>query len=773
MVHVFARSTTTRCAATVGIAVVLTTALYVLPSSGFAAIEASVGTNPVVRMSTATSGSQANGTIGSTCISDDGRYVAFESNSSNLTSGDTNNRPDVFVKDAATGILQQVSASPTGVPGDGESELPAISSDGRFVAFDSASNNLLPGKVAEFDVLVRDMTTGALVRASADASGVAGNGDSYRASISADGRYVAFESEASNLVPNDTNSGWDVFVKDMLTGEIRRVSTDSSGAEVHWGAIRASISADARYVAFEFGGPNLVPDDTNQRDDVFVKDLVTGETTRVSVHESGAQPWGFNCWMSSISDSGRFVAFVTRASLVAADTNGLNDVYVRDRIAGTTQRVSTSSAGTQGNAAVALRAAMAGDRYVTFSTDASNLVPGDTNGCSDVFVKDLMTGVTRRVSTGSAGGQVAAPSLAFDISATGRYVAFASSGSNLVAADTNGRSDIFRKDALFLTRVAGNDRFDTAARLARKGWDPTGSKAWTGVKHVIVANGESGKEADPIGAAGLAGAYNCPVLLTAGAKLPSSTRAVITEIALKNPGVAVHLIGGKSVVPEARWNEIKAIRGVSATLDRVSGDDRYLTSAAIANAIVSVKGAAAMKGFILIAADNPSAFFDALAVSPFSYANTMPMLSVRKGSVPAAISRVMNSAELKAKPRYAASSATYIGAGALSSATRMTTSSNRYAAARDIASFGAASSRRWASPVNTGLAAGLPDALAGGAFLGKGRGVMLFTDSSKAVQAATKGYITAEKRVIEDGWVIGGTTVLPTAQEASFRNLLN
>jgi len=226
-------------------------------------------------------------------------------------------------------------------------------------------------------------------------------------------------------------------------------------------------------------------------------------------------------------------------------------------------------------------------------------------------------------------------------------------------------------------------------------------------------------------------------------------------------------------VPDARWDEIRKIPGVSSAKDRISGADRYATSAAIANRIVSVAGTGTVEGVILIAGDNPAAFYDALAASPVAYARTMPMLSVRKGSIPTSVKNALKSAALKDKPRYAASSATYIGTTAAAGATRLTTSSDRYTAATKIASFVTGPAHSWTSMQDTALASTLPDALTGGAFLGRVGGVMLFTGSSSAIQSTSRNYISGARLSITDGWVLGGTTVVPTSQETAFRKLLN
>ncbi len=342
--------------------------------------------------------------------------------------------------------------------------------------------------------------------------------------------------------------------------------------------------------------------------------------------------------------------------------------------------------------------------------------------------------------------------------------------SNVTASHTIGAT--FARTVRPVTRAYGSDRYGTAAALARKGWDPTGKLAWSGVKHIIVANGEPGKESDPLSAAGLAGVYDAPVLTVQVGKVPGATKTAITEIAKKNPGVRIHIVGGTAVVPDARWNDIKRIPGVSQVKDRFAGRDRYETSALMATRMVSVKGAAAVNGVILIAGDNPSAFYDALAASPVAYAQTMPMLSVKKGGVPTSVGNVLKSAALKGKPRYAASSATYIGSVPAAGATRMTTSSNRFTAATQIAKF-VAVDRTWTSRADTALASKLPDALTGGAFLGRMGGIMLFTESSAGIQSTSKTFITTHKAKIDQGWVIGGTAVVPIAQETSFRSLLN
>jgi len=321
-----------------------------------------------------------------------------------------------------------------------------------------------------------------------------------------------------------------------------------------------------------------------------------------------------------------------------------------------------------------------------------------------------------------------------------------------------------------VTRIAGRNRYETAEQIARKGWDPDGDMSWDNVTDIIIANGEAGKEADPVTAAGLAGAYDAPVLLTQASVLPPSTKKVITEIALKNPGVQIHIIGGTKVVPDARWKNMKAIKGVSALEHRVAGKDRFETSVKIAEEIIEVYGADGLGGFILIAGDNPAAFYDGLAASPISYINQMPMLSVMKNSVPPSVAGLLKKAELKDYDRFAASSSTYIGSVPGKGAIRMAKSQNRYTAAAEIADF--ALIEGMTGEQDVALASGLADALTGGAFVGRRYGVLLFTDTSKSMQYSPKNFIGDYAGLIMDGWVIGGTAVLQPAQETTFRNLI-
>ncbi len=399
------------------------------------------------RVSVSSTGEQANGDSAFPALSADGRFVGFESSASDLVPGDTNGFTDIFVHDRQTGETSRVNVSSTGEQANGNSSSRSISADGRFVAFESSASNLVPGDTNGYrDVFVHDRQTGETSRVSVSSTDQQGNDASRNPSVSADGRFVAFESSASNLVPGDTNGFRDIFVHDRQTGETSRVSVSSTGQQGNDASLAPSTSADGRFVAFESSASDLVPGDTNGYRDVFVHDRQTGETSLVSVSSTGEQGNGTS-FEPSISADGRFVAFRSAASdLVPGDTNDKWDIFVHDRQTGQTSRVSVSSTGQQGNSHSGSPTISADGRFVGFESSASNLVPGDTNGEPDIFVHDRQTGQTSRVSVSSTGQQGNNLSWLPSISADGRFVAFSSAASDLVPGDTNGTFDIFVHD---------------------------------------------------------------------------------------------------------------------------------------------------------------------------------------------------------------------------------------------------------------------------------------------------------------------------------------
>jgi Tol biopolymer transport system component len=344
------------------------------------------------RISLSSTGVQSNANSSSPWISADGRFVTFVTTASNLVANDTNNVLDVFVHDRNTRITTRVSVDSAGSEGNGYCLNPSISANGQFVAFESEASNLVASDTNGLrDVFVHDRNTGITTRVSVDSAGNQSEGLSERPQISANGRYVAFNSWAANLVAGDTTIT-DVFVHDRNTRATTRVSVDSAGHPANADSWRPSISADGRYISFNSYASNLVAGDTNTYVDIFVHDRSTGKTTRANVSSTGVQANGPGDY-SATTGVGRYVAFESGANnLVAGDTNNGSDIFVRDLVAGTTRRVSLDAFGAEANdysIGVERGALSADGRYVAFASYATNLAPDDVNGKRDVFVRAI------------------------------------------------------------------------------------------------------------------------------------------------------------------------------------------------------------------------------------------------------------------------------------------------------------------------------------------------------------------------------------------------
>lgn len=350
-------------------------------------------TGETTRVSVDSAGNQGNGQSGfeNTAISADGRYVLFSSWSSNLVAGDTNNHNDLFLHDRTTGETKRISLDAQGQQVFGNTDDGVLSADVRFAAGDSDAVQLWsPDTNNEEDVYVFDLVTGRPTCVSVTPSGQTSNQESLKPAISADGRWVAFSSSGSDLVSGDTNGHWDIFLRDLRLARTWRVSVDSAGNQADGPSdfFDVSISADGRYVSFQSQASNLVTGDTNGVQDVFVHDHRTGKTVRVSVDSHGNQANGF-CEFGYLSGDGRFVTFASDAdNLVAGDTNGQRDIFLHDRTTGQTTLVSLDSAGRQSDGGSTRPRLTPDGRFVVFQSAAGNLDPADSNGVIDVFLRD-------------------------------------------------------------------------------------------------------------------------------------------------------------------------------------------------------------------------------------------------------------------------------------------------------------------------------------------------------------------------------------------------
>lgn len=416
------------------------------------------GAQSVTRVTVSSEGAQGNNYSFTPRLSRDGRLAVFPSDAFNLVAGDTNSIRDIFVRDRASAQTQRVNISSEGAQAANFTQFitsGSISADGKFAAFGSTASNLVPDDTNNAsDVFVRDLQTGVTTRVSVSSAGAQSNASSSSfvcpPHLSADGRFVVFESRASNLVAGDTNNTGDVFVHDRQTGETTRVSVTSAGDQGDRLSDYPSISADGRLVAFRSSARNLVLEDTNNTSDAFVHDRLTGLTSRVSVSSEGQQGNADSANSLSapmLSADGRFVVFQSNATnLVVDDTNNASDAFVHDRVTAETARVSLGSTGEQANAHSFRPTISADGRLVAFESRATNLVPGDANDSYDIFVRDRQVGRTRLVSVSSAGVQANDDCLEGWISADGTHVGYVSRASNLVPGDTNTFGDGFVRD---------------------------------------------------------------------------------------------------------------------------------------------------------------------------------------------------------------------------------------------------------------------------------------------------------------------------------------
>lgn len=395
-------------------------------------------------VSVASNGVQGTGRSWGGVLNSNGRYVAFESYSSSLTDGDNNASCDVFVHDRVTDKTTVVSVASDGSPGNDHSHDPSLSDDGRYLTFGSfASNFFAEDANGAMDIFLHDRNTLQTSIVSVSNGGFLGNGRSSNPIISANGRYIAFSSEASNLVENDTNNAEDVFLYDHLTGEISRISVSSDGEEGNDSSILQSLSKEGRFIGFSSVASNLVDGDLNGCSDAFIHDRQTGETSLISVASDGTQ--GNNdSFPESLSADGRYVSFASYASnLVSEDINNSLDVFIHDRVTRETEKVSVSSGATQGNEESWDSDISADGRFVAFVSRADNLVIADDNNKYDIFVHDRTLSETFRVSVSRDNLEGDDDSMFPSFSSDGRFIVFSSLAGNLVDEDSDLNYDVF------------------------------------------------------------------------------------------------------------------------------------------------------------------------------------------------------------------------------------------------------------------------------------------------------------------------------------------
>jgi hypothetical protein len=398
----------------------------------------------VQRISINSAAVQGNGSSEWPAISRDSRYIVYHSFAANLVPNDTNNTQDVFLYDRQTRTTKRVSLGPGGVQGNNRSSFADLSSNGRYIVYHSEATNLVPNDANNaWDVFFYDHIAGAIEHISVSSAGAQANATSIFPDISGGGRFVVFYSQATNLVPNDTNGVDDIFLHDRLTDTTERISVSSSGLQSNGPSIFPDISADGRFIVYESDADNLVPNDTNNATDIFLNDRINQTTERISLNSNEQQING-NSSYAIIAADNRHVTYVSYASDADPDDpNTIGDIYVRDLTAGTTELITYGYNNQPANGESHYPVLSSDGRYIAYHSEATNLVTGDTNNAADVFIYDRQIGTTRRLSISSTGSQGNGNSVDISISGDGRFLAFQSHATNLVSNDTNAVPDIF------------------------------------------------------------------------------------------------------------------------------------------------------------------------------------------------------------------------------------------------------------------------------------------------------------------------------------------
>jgi len=707
------------------------------------------------RVSVTSAGGEGSGQSDFPDISGDGGFVAFQSTAPDLVPNDSNGAVDVFVYETATGLTKRVSLDGSDHQLGGESKSPSINGDGSLVAFQSEAD--VPGTgdtTAVWDIFLRDIGAGSIELVSLSSAQEPGNYQSRDPAISSNGNRVAFVSAATNLAGTDSGDHDDVYVRDLYTTTTRRVSETGAGAEGTGESAAPSISADGRYVAFQSTAPNLVPNDTNTALDVFVYDWNADSIELVSVNSEGEQG-NMRSLKPSISGDGRFVAFHSDATnLVPGDGNGSTDVFVRDRQTGTTVRVSVSSSGTEGDGRSEFASISADGTRVAFYSSATNLVGGDNNGKEDVFLHDLSTGATDRVSSAAGGYPADGHSRNPALDATGGAIVFDSYASDIVAADTNDDSDVFlaATGPRSYVRIAGATRYDTAVEASKR------AHAAGSVDTVVIATGRNWPDA--LGGSALAGVVGGPLLLTDTSTLPAAVASEIDRLGASK----AYILGGTGAVGTGVHSALAAKLGASGVV-RLSGTDRYGTARAVASEVISLQGAAYDGTAVVATGAN---YPDALAGSPLASSRGWPILLAHPSAGlvyrPAEVSEALilgGTGAVSASVESALKSA--LGAGAVV----RKGGADRYATAALVADYGVATGSAWD---NVGLATGqnFPDALSGGAMLGRFDSVLLLTRTDTLLPAASAP-LSSNADAISTVHIIGGTGAVSSAVESSLK----
>jgi len=683
------------------------------------------------------------------------RFVAFQSYASNLASGGWSGA-DVFVRDTRSAVTRCASIGLNGAAPNGASAYPSISSDGSLVAFASRASNLVADDVnGSWDVFCRTMSTTGVAAVSVSTEGVLGDGDSSSPVLSADGRRVAFVSSSTNLIAEDTAGFDDIFVRDLSSGTTVRVSQGLLGVEANGDSSAPSISADGSKVAFISSADNLVAADTNHSNDVFVVDVATLAVTRASVRATSTQA-NLASFAPSISGDGRKVAFESLSTnLVSGDTNGVRDVFVRDLAAHTTTRASVSSTGAQGTAESREPSLSHNGSSVAFSSASNNLVTRDTNGRADVFLRNLASRRTIRLSvtpTGQANGSCAGVAL----SADGLRAVYQSTASNLTAHDTNGRSDLFVAawGPRTYARVQSDSIYGTAVEASKL-------SAPRGAASVVVVNGSDWRAA--ISASALAGTVRGPLLYASKDTLPAVTVSEIARLGASR----IFVVGGTTAISSTVASELASIVGTAA-VERVGSGDGYSVSTAVASRVASLHGSG-FSGTVLVVSG--ASYKASIACVPLAAASGRPVVFVNpeNGSyrLPAGTKRAFI---IGGTSSVSASVQSRLNKQLGSSRVVRLSGADQYLTAGAIAAKSVSLRHTWngVTVVNT---ARPTEAICGGVMAGRIGSVVLYT-STGTLPSATRSKLASSRYRVDNVNVVGSASSISSSVLSAVKKAL-
>lgn len=733
-----------------------------------------------VRASVDSTGTEGYRGSRTAAISADGRYVVFYSGVA-FVPEDTNNERDWYRKDLQTGEIELVSVSSNGdlandsySDGDG---CASISADGRYVAFDSVASNLVEGDTNGYaDVFVRDMVEGTTIRISAPVEGE-GNDSSWNPSISADGQSVAFDSWADNLVADDTNGVRDVFVYEMETGAITRASVDAEGGERSRGSRSPAISADGWHVAFISGGDFVADDNIEGYQDVYVKDLTDGSIARANVSSAGDGANDASWDRPAISEDGQFVAFDSDAdNLVDSDLNGENDIFVHDFASGETTMVSVTSDGLQSYSYKNDPAISADGRIVVFEEDTYSSAPAAINVAAEGdIVNQLVPGDVNEsddiVMHDMADGSTTMVSTSF----AGKS---ANDGSEMPAITADGKHVAYDSWADNIVRDDTNgvrDVFVTYVRLESIEQPVQGPDRY----ETAIQVSQQWQSADTVV---LATGDNWPDALggsalagvVGGPVLLTPTHELLPDVAaeIERLGASkVYVLGEFRAIDDDVFAEVEAIPGVEGAV-RLGGVDRYETARLVAEEVVSLQGEA-FEGKAFVATGE--AFPDALGASPLAAYKGWPVYLAPHPVIADETIQAMQNAGVTDVVLLGGDAAMPEGTEVVVLAAGFNAvridGADRYETAAKVASYGVnAADMMWQG---VALATGekFPDALAGGAAQGQSGSVMVLTMKS-SLPTPTSEVLGANKYRIGDYKFLGGTDAIAQSVRDDVASLL-